>query len=93
LRCPARTPHSSCWRSCDGIAASELPALFERFRRARAAERSDAHAMAKGVGLGLALVKAVAERHRGSVSVRSEPGHGSTFAVSIPEAPPPADPE
>ena len=75
----------------EGIAADELPLLFERFRRARAAARSDGNEVAKGVGLGLALVKAVADRHRGRITVKSDPGHGSTFALEIPEVHPPGE--
>lgn len=38
----------------------------------------------RGLGLGLSLVKAFAELHGGTVAVRSEPGRGATFSISLP---------
>ena len=63
-----------------GIAADEVPHLFERFYRVRNA-RSRTH---EGTGIGLALVQELVKLHGGSVSVESEVGSGSTFTVSIP---------
>ena len=63
-----------------GIAAIELPHLFDRFRRGRAAQRDGG----QGAGLGLALVKAVAERHGGTVQARSEAGAGAQFTLRLP---------
>jgi two-component system OmpR family sensor kinase len=60
-----------------GIPGEELPHIFDRFYRvdkARSRERG-------GAGLGLALVKQIAEQHRGRVSVESTLGGGSTFTV------------
>ncbi|MGN6593165.1 MAG: sensor histidine kinase [Terriglobales bacterium] len=60
-----------------GIASTDLPRVFERFYRApgRAAE---------GTGLGLALVKHIAQEHGGTVAVESELGRGSSFTVRLP---------
>lgn len=60
-----------------GIAPEHLPHLFDRFYRIDEA-RSRASG---GTGLGLPIVKAVAEQHGGKVSATSEPGKGSTFSV------------
>ena len=46
--------------------------------------RADASRSARGLGLGLSLVKAVVEAHGGHVSVTSSLGQGSTFVVSLP---------
>jgi signal transduction histidine kinase/CHASE2 domain-containing sensor protein len=62
-----------------GIAKEDLPRLFTRFGRV-GADANDPG----GVGLGLVMVRTVVERHRGVVSVASEPGSGSTFSVSLP---------
>ncbi len=59
-----------------GIAPDDLGRVFDRFFTTR--ERK------KGSGLGLALVRAVAEAHRGTVTVSSEPGRGATFLVRLP---------
>ena len=63
-----------------GMTADEQERVFERFYRA---DPSRARASG-GVGLGLSIVSAVAEAHGGEGSVRSEPGKGSTFVISLP---------
>lgn len=65
-----------------GIAPEHLPHLFERFYRVDKA-RSRVHG---GSGLGLSIVKALAEAHGGVVSVTSVVGQGSTFTVRLPMA-------
>ncbi len=65
-----------------GIPADELDRIFERFHQVDASS-TRTHG---GTGLGLALVKEVAELHGGSVEVRSEPGRGSRFVVRVPAA-------
>jgi CHASE2 domain-containing sensor protein/signal transduction histidine kinase len=63
-----------------GIAPEELPELFDRFKRGAAGGSSGT----RGIGLGLAFVKAVAERHSGRVEATSEPGKGSRFTLVLP---------
>jgi two-component system phosphate regulon sensor histidine kinase PhoR len=69
----------------EGIPASELPRVFERFYRVDKARARQTG----GTGLGLAIVRHVAEAHGGTVRVQSELGQGSTFTVSLPVAGPP----
>lgn len=66
-----------------GISPDALPHLFERFYRADSARSRQT----QGAGLGLALAKWIAERHRGTIDVKSRPGEGSTFTVSLPALP------
>jgi signal transduction histidine kinase len=61
-----------------GIPADELPRIFERLFR------GDQSRAERGLGLGLSLVKAIVEAHRGTVTVETEPGKGSVFVVSLP---------
>lgn len=68
-----------------GIAAEEVPRLFEEFYRTPAARASGT----SGTGLGLAIVKSIVDHHNGSVAVESKPGEGTTFRVRLP-APDPA---
>jgi signal transduction histidine kinase len=63
-----------------GIAEEHLPYLFTRFWQARPGDR-------RGAGLGLAIVQGIVEAHGGSVEVRSTPGEGSTFSLTLPLAP------
>nr|MBC8422682.1 HAMP domain-containing histidine kinase [bacterium] len=63
-----------------GIPEERIADLFQPFRRA-VGERG-----AKGTGLGLYIVKALAEMHLGHVGVESEPGEGTTFTVTLPPA-------
>lgn len=63
-----------------GIAAEDLPHVFERFYRAdKARTRSEGRS-----GLGLAICKAIVEAHRGRIEVASKPGEGATFSVWLP---------
>jgi two-component system OmpR family sensor kinase len=65
-----------------GLDEEHLEHVFERFYRA---DPSRARASG-GIGLGLAIVAAVAEAHGGTVSASSRPGHGTTFSISLPLA-------
>jgi two-component system, NtrC family, sensor histidine kinase KinB len=66
-----------------GIAPEYLPRLFDRFFRVPGATGGSA-------GLGLSIVKDVAEAHGGRVGVESVPGQGSTFWLTVPSAAPAA---
>jgi two-component system OmpR family sensor kinase len=66
-----------------GIQDADLQRIFQRFARAEP-HRSRPSG---GLGLGLAIVQAIAEAHGGSVRVQSTFGHGSKFEVLLPLAP------
>lgn len=61
-----------------GIPAEEISRIWDRLFR------GDKSRSQKGLGLGLSLVRAIVRSHGGDVSVRSEPGKGSIFAVELP---------
>ncbi|WP_395753895.1 sensor histidine kinase [Prosthecobacter sp.] len=63
-----------------GISAEHLPHLFERFYRAEASRNR----AAGGAGLGLAICKALAEAHGGSITVQSELAKGTVFQLRLP---------
>lgn len=60
-----------------GIAASELPFVFDRFYQVR-------HAGHLGSGLGLAIAKGIVEAHGGEISIASDTGRGTTVSFSLP---------
>ena len=66
-----------------GIAAAEHQRIFERFHRLGSELRRET----QGTGIGLSVVKAIAEAHHGSIALRSQTGHGSTFVLTIPLQP------
>ncbi|MFM1892158.1 MAG: hypothetical protein RLZ44_1235 [Pseudomonadota bacterium] len=61
-----------------GIAAEQLSRIFDPFY----SRRADG---AQGTGLGLSIVRTIVEHYGGEISVQSEPGHGSTFSVRLPD--------
>jgi signal transduction histidine kinase len=75
----------------DGIPASLLPYVFDRFTQGD----SSVTRLHGGLGLGLSIVRHIVELHGGQVSARSEgPGHGATFSVKLPlRTLPPVDEE
>jgi two-component system NtrC family sensor kinase len=58
-----------------GIASEMAAHLFEPFQTTKGSG---------GVGLGLAVVQQIVERHHGRIAVQSEPGRGTTFVVTLP---------
>ena len=61
-----------------GIPLEEQKMIFERFARGKGARKSE------GAGLGLSIVRAIAQAHHGNLELRSRPGAGATFTISIP---------
>ncbi|WP_445214842.1 sensor histidine kinase [Brasilonema sp. UFV-L1] len=68
----------------EGIAVSDQQRIFERFARAAHSRRRS-----EGAGLGLSIVKAIAEAHCGMVKLRTQPGNGAKFTIVLPVEPPP----
>jgi two-component system sensor histidine kinase BaeS len=63
-----------------GVMPEEIPLIFERFHRGSGPRAAGA----PGVGLGLAICRALVERQGGRISVMSTPGRGATFAIRLP---------
>jgi signal transduction histidine kinase len=64
-----------------GIAAEDLPHIFDRFYRVQA----DRARSTGGTGLGLAIVRAIVKAHHGNIQVESQLAVGSTFTVTLPK--------
>lgn len=62
-----------------GISEEELPHVFERYYRTESGKQ-----VASGTGLGLGISREIVRAHGGDIQVRSVPGRGSTFTVSLP---------
>ena len=63
-----------------GIAQEHLPLIFDRFYRVDAARSAT-----DSTGLGLSVVRSIAELHGGTVTVSSKPDHGTTFTLLLPK--------
>lgn len=63
-----------------GIAAEHLPRVFDRFYQVDSSRSSE------GTGLGLALVKSIADLHGGSVAIVSEPERGTSITLKFPRS-------
>jgi two-component system OmpR family sensor kinase len=61
-----------------GVAAADQGRIFERFARGRGA-----HRLYRGGGLGLTIVRAIAEAHGGHVELESRPGEGAMFTIVL----------
>lgn len=69
------------FNSGPGVAADDLPYLFDRFYRG-------ANAGDEGSGLGLAIARYIIEQHKGTIAVASQPNNGVTFRILLPLARP-----
>lgn len=67
----------------EGIAAADLPKIFERFYRSDASRTGGER---KGYGLGLSLAKKIVEMHNGELTVSSQPGEFTTFRILLQNA-------
>ena len=69
-----------------GISGKEQERIFDAFYRLGSELRRDT----RGIGIGLSIVKHVAEAHGGRVFLESAPGQGSRFVMELPLTPPEA---
>ena len=69
----------------EGIAAADLPQVFERFWRGGQARSRDQDGE-RGAGLGLAIARGLVEAHQGRIEVSSQPGAGTEFSFTLPRS-------
>jgi signal transduction histidine kinase len=68
-----------------GIAPDHLPHIFDRFYRVPERGRAGGDkSPERGLGLGLSFVAWIVKAHRGTIDVKSVPGRGTTFIVTLP---------
>ena len=72
--------HLSVRDSGTGIPSEHLPLIFDRFYKADTSRRASG-----GSGLGLSIVKAIVERHGGTITARNE--QGAVFDLALPRPP------
>jgi signal transduction histidine kinase len=78
----ARDGAMACFAVADtgpGIAPDQVPRLFDQFWQGNAADK-------RGIGLGLSIVRGIAEGHGGEARVDTTPGQGSVFSLLVPAA-------
>ena len=61
-----------------GIPQEDIDRIFERFYRV-----DKSRSTGEGFGLGLSMVRFIVDIHGGSIAVKSKPGYGTTFTVSL----------
>ncbi len=66
-----------------GISEEDLPLIWERYYRRQASPKREAQAK-PGAGLGLAIAKHIIEMHKGTVSLKSVAGEGTTVEIDLP---------
>jgi signal transduction histidine kinase len=67
-----------------GVATDELARIFEEFYRSDSAKAESE----LGTGLGLPIADQIVKIYQGTIQVDSTPGHGSSFSIHLPLAPP-----
>jgi K+-sensing histidine kinase KdpD len=65
-----------------GVPPDKLHSIFEKLEQVMATDSTEKH----GVGMGLAICKAIVEEHDGAIGVHSTTGEGSTFWFTVPQA-------
>ncbi|HVV26016.1 MAG TPA: HAMP domain-containing sensor histidine kinase [Candidatus Saccharimonadales bacterium] len=71
-----------------GIEREALEHVFDRFYRGQNSSRTKSGVSgAEGYGLGLSIAKMIADVHKGTITISSRPGHGTTATVTLPLSP------